>query len=106
MPECLALVLMDASVNHGVGKAQQFFRTLMDEHGLAKTDLADISPEKDRALANALSKMRLDYYKKLWNYNYFGEGWENRMNTIKQECQAMYIERVGKQLSKEGALSL
>lgn len=94
-PVGVALMVFDFAVNGGDGRSAKTLQKAVgvDPDGdIGQETLAAVAKYIQQngasALVNDLKKRRLAFYQALANFNEFGRGWTNRVNTISTQALA------------------
>ncbi len=89
-PAGLDLMLFDASVNHGVGRAVKWVQNILGlkQDGIAGPDTrAALAKADSHSAAMDMAKTRDAFYKSLSTYDTFGKGWMRRLNHVRELAQ-------------------
>ncbi len=95
LPAGLDLVMLDHAVNAGPARAIRVLQNLVGvpEDGLlGPVTLAGIARAHPADLITAFSDRRLDYYRDLPSWRYFGAGWTRRVQRARRAALALARE--------------
>lgn len=94
LPIGLDYCVFDAAVNSGPGRAAKWLQACVgtDQDGSIGPLTLDAVRKADKIeLINDYCQRRLAYLQELDNWQYFGRGWENRVNYVKAVAPMMQL---------------
>ena len=92
LPNGVDYAAYDLAVNSGVGRAAKFLQTIagvMADGVLGPKSMGAIRECNPEHTVDALCDMRLDFLKRLSNFDIYGKGWIRRVAEVKDKASGM-----------------